>query len=145
MKRAIWFAVLAGILLAAALMLVYWLGAPRLLSVSPADGDSGVPASTAVELNFSRSMQVDTVIQRLSIEPQVPGAFAWLEDTLVFSPNDPWPAGETIKVQLEPGGRTQGALSFSMRAGLEWTFTIGQPRLAYIFMSSTRYRALAID
>lgn len=129
-------------LLAAGAGLVYWLGIPRLQAFSPADGASTLPAGTQIRLTFSQSMQPETVIQRLEIDPARPGNFTWQESdgqpdrTLVFTPEQPWEAGDSVRVTLLPGARSAGMFSPGIRQRTDWSFRIRQPELAYLYPSS---------
>jgi Tol biopolymer transport system component len=110
----------------------FW-GTPRLVEVSPAPNDAAVPAGASLRLTFSRSMQPDTVTERLTIDPPQTGSFRWEDDTLVFTPSQPWPSGKAVKVHLAPGARSDTTLSFPLRNEKSWSFTIGHPRLAYLY------------
>ena len=130
------------VLLAAGTGLVYWLGVPRLQDFSPADGASALPAGTQIRLTFSQSMQPETVIQRLEIDPARPGGFTWEESSsqpdriLVFTPEQPWDAGVTVRVTLLHGARSAGPFAPAMRQRASWSFRIRQPELAYLYPSS---------
>ncbi len=67
---------------------VAW-GTPRLLEASPAAGALDVPAGSALELTFSREMLAESVIERLEIQPQVPGDYSWQGNRLTFTPQIP--------------------------------------------------------
>ncbi len=73
MRKGLWITVLLGILLALLVILGYWLGTPRLLSVSPAPQASSVAPGASVLLNFSRPLQTSAIESRLSFEPAMPG------------------------------------------------------------------------
>jgi hypothetical protein len=109
------------------------LGLPEVVSVYPPDGSTDVQAGSEIRLEFSKPMQADSVLERLSIEPPTPGRFAWQDLTLAFIPDQPWQAGTPVQVQLEPGSKTSGSLSFHMREGASWSFRIRQPALAYLY------------
>lgn len=130
--------ILVLILLLAALLgaVVIWLSLPRVLAVLPADAAADVPAGEPLTLQFSRPMQPDTVEARLEIEPAVDGQFSWQGNTLVFTPSTRWPAGETVRVQLQAGARAQGLLSLPLQSGMEWSFAVRQPRLVFLFPSN---------
>jgi hypothetical protein len=115
--------------------ILYLLGAPRLVSVSPAAGARNVPAGSQLRLNFSRRMQAQSVASRLHIDPQQAGSFQWEGRALVFIPSSPWPSGSTVTVRLDAGSLAVGPLSFSIRQVAVWSFTIGEPRLLYLYPS----------
>jgi len=127
--------ILILVLLLAALVgaVLIWLSFPRLLSVAPSDGTTDVPAGAPLALEFSRPMRPDTVEQRLEIEPQIPGRFTWQERKLIFTPDEPWPAGETVQARLRAGAISQGFLSLPLQADEQWSFQVRQPRLLFLF------------
>jgi Tol biopolymer transport system component len=115
--------------------LIYWLTAPRLLKISPASGADNVPAASPLRLTFSLAMQPASVTERLSTDPPMKGKFTWEGNTLLFMPDLPWPSGETITVHLAAGGRSAGLLGLTLRQERQWTFTIGDSLLAYLYPS----------
>lgn len=126
---------LFGILLIIALVVggMYILLAPELVEISPADGESNVRAGSSIRLKFSRSMQTDSIIERLSFEPPHSGKYEWKDNTLIFSPSQPWPNGKTITATLARGGKSDDLIPLTIRNDFEWTFSIGQPLLVYLF------------
>lgn len=61
--------------------------APRVVSISPADGESVLDLRRKIEIVFSRSMDRRTTELAFSISPQVEGTFSWSDSkTLVFTP-----------------------------------------------------------
>jgi len=136
MRKQLLIILLLGILLALAVSLGYWWWTPRLLSVSPAAQSANVPAGAEVRLDFSRLMQTGSLESRLSFEPAMPGAYSWQGYTLVFKPAQPWPAGVTVQARLQPGARASGILSLPLTRGLDWSFTIRQPSIIYLYPAS---------
>lgn len=131
--RRVWtiLGVTAAILLAAAAFL--WISAPRLESFSPQGSALDVSAGSELRLTFSRPMDEVSVMERLSIEPALPGAFAWEGSTLVFTPSLPWPAGLMVQVRLASGARGKSWLSLPLSQEVSWTFFVRQPRLVYLY------------
>jgi hypothetical protein len=123
----------------------YWWGIPRLLTISPPDKAAAIRAGSEVWLEFSRPMQPDSVIERLKLDPPTTGKFTWQGNTLVFQPDQPWKAGSTVSVRLEPGARTAGALTFYMRQGATWSFQIRQPALAYLYPANGKADIYSLD
>ncbi len=132
MRKGLWITVLLGILLALLVMLGYWLGTPRLLSVLPAPQASNVAPDAQVLLNFTRPLQTSAIADRLAFEPAMDGTYSWQGSTLVFTPARPWPAGVTVQARLLPGAPASGILELALRQGLEWAFNIRQPSLVYL-------------
>jgi Tol biopolymer transport system component len=123
----------------------YWWTIPRLLEVSPHDGAVNTSASTPLRLVFSRAMQKDSVVEHLEIEPPVPGSFTWEGNNLIFTPNETWPVGGIVTVRLKAGARASGLLSWPMRQAANWTFTISQPRLAYLYPANLPAQVYLLD
>lgn len=108
--------------------------APRLVAVSPEPDAQAVPALASLRLTFSRPMDPESVATRLRISPPMPGDFAWEGTTLVFTPVRPWGRGQQVTVTLEAGARAR-LLGLSLRQAYSWSFTVEQPRLAYLWPS----------
>jgi dipeptidyl aminopeptidase/acylaminoacyl peptidase len=113
--------------------IIYLLGTPRLVSVSPEANARNVTAGSQLRLKFSRRMQAQSVADRLHIEPLQAGTFQWEGSTLVFTPSDPWPSGATVTVRLDAGARAAEPLAFSIAETAVWSFSIGEPRLLYLY------------
>lgn len=135
MKR-VWSIILFLLILAAGAGALYWFGAPQLISFAPLDAALDVPSSAPLRLDFSRLMEADSVAERLQIEPDIKGNLVWEGSSLVFTPDEPWPAGAAIQVVLERGARASRWPSSPMRQGASWTFTVGQPKLIYLYPTS---------
>ena len=114
----------------------YWFSTPQLVAFAPTDGALDVPASAPLRLDFSRLMEAGSVAQRLQIEPRVEGSFAWQEGSLIFTPDEPWPAGAAVRVMLQRGARAARWPSLPVRQDISWTFTVGQPQLVYLYPAS---------
>jgi len=145
MKSMLRILLVALILLSVAGTLVYWWGIPEVVSLYPPDGASDVRASSEIRMEFSKPMLAESVLEHLSIEPTTPGRFEWQERSLAFIPDQPWQAGTAVKVQLEPGSKTSGSLSFHMRQGASWSFRIRQPALAYLYPTGEPANIYALD
>jgi Tol biopolymer transport system component len=126
---------LAVVLLLLGLIGVIAWGAPRLVKISPAPGMVDVPAGSSLELTFSRAMQEDSVIDRLEIQPEIAGNFYWQENRLIFTPQLPWPPGTTVQVKLRSGSRASSFPVLPLLQDNETSFTIRQPRLAFLYPS----------
>jgi Tol biopolymer transport system component len=114
---------LAGLAVAAVFSL------PRLTAVSPARQAALVSARAPVRLTFNRPMDAASVEQALTLSPDVPGAFSWEDNTLIFRPALAWPLSSTVTVQLR-GGRSQAGLP--LLGTQAWSFAVGPLRLAYL-------------
>lgn len=88
-------------------------------------------STSAITLRFSEAMDHDSVTARFRTEPALDGAFSWSGMTLTFKSATTLVPGSSYTVFLEPG-----ALSENGRAVLaeyRYTFTVRQPRIAYLF------------
>ena len=136
---------LFGLGLALVAGLWYWRASPTLVEVFPVAGSRSVPASLPMRLTFSRPMQPASVETRLSIRPALRGAFTWEGNTLIFTPAQSWPAGETVEVRLAVGAQTAGLIPLSLRNEQTWSFTVGRPLLAYLWPSGGLADLYALD
>ena len=121
MNRRLLLGVVAVAILAG-LVLVLRANLPSVALVSPADGEIRVAIGSPIKLTFSDVMQPESVEQNLIIQPSVPGSFSWDENTLTFTPEQPWPSGEQVNVTLKAGARSR--LGLPMINGLGWMFSI---------------------
>ena len=137
MKRLRLTIVLLVLVLLPAGGITYLLGAPRLISVTPQANAEEVAVLSSLRLEFSRRMNANSVTDRLEIFPQQAGGFTWDERgrTMIFTPSETWPSGETVQVRLLRGAYASGFLPFSIREEASWSFTIAQPRLIYLYPS----------
>jgi Tol biopolymer transport system component len=144
MKRLLPILIL-GVVVALATGLFYQFAAPRLEAVEPSTGSAEVPAGASLRMTFSRTMQPESVLERLNITPEVNGEFRWEGQTLTFVPASGWPGGRTIQVSLDPGARNQGLVSFGMREGYTGTFDVSRPRLVYLYPADGAANLYAIQ
>lgn len=133
--RRLWILLLLLLVVLGLTGAILWFNIPRLVAFNPADGSLDVSGSERIQLNFSRSMQPETVYERLKIDPEVPGDYTWQGRNLVFTPQTPWPSGVTVQLNLEKGARAAGLLSLPTLVETSWSFTIRQPRLLYLYPS----------
>lgn len=129
-RSAILLPLLAALGVAVGLGAAATFAAPRIASVSPAPGATGISALAPVEIAFTRPMRPESAQERFSVTGGVRGAFEWQGNTLVFRPQDGWPMGSLVTVRLAAGSRSTGGLP--VLSAWEWSFTIGQPRVAFL-------------
>jgi Tol biopolymer transport system component len=133
MKARIAVGLVVLLLLVAGGMLFYaWKTTPSLVDVYPLQAAQNMPSTTPIRLVFSHPMLLASVTERLSIDPVIPGSFAWDGNTLTFTPDQAWPAGSLVKVRLDAGARSASWLSFSMISS-SWSFTTSGAMLAYLW------------
>jgi dipeptidyl aminopeptidase/acylaminoacyl peptidase len=125
------------------LFLVALFSVPRLERISPAPESRGVPSTAPIRLTFNQAMDRLSVESRIAIEPQYPVRFAWEGQTLSVLPLDPWVEGSTVTVQVAAGARSMRFLP--MLQGHSWSFTIGAPRILYLWPAGGQADLYAID
>lgn len=130
-RRLTFFLLILLVIFGTAILYVW--GTPRLLDVSPAVNANNVPSGASLRLTFSRPMQPASVTGRISLDPAQKGVYTWDGNTLVFTPSQAWPSGQTVHVRLASGAQAAGLLPFSLRDPVDWTFTTGHPRLVYLY------------
>lgn len=108
--------------------------APRVSQVSPRPDAVQVSSLASLRVQFSRMMNPESVIDRLSIDPPIAGEFEWQGETLVFTPERPWPEGGDVQVELDAGARS--AQFLPLLFGERWSFQVGAARLIYLWPSA---------
>jgi Tol biopolymer transport system component len=136
-------AVLALLLAGGAL--AAWFFAPRLVLSTPAPGAVQVPENAALQLEFSHVMALDSLQAHLKITPTVSGAFSSEGKHMVFTPDEPWPRGEIIKVELQSGARAIQFPGLPLLQAVSWQFQISRTRLAYLWPSDGPASLYALD
>jgi Tol biopolymer transport system component len=135
MKIRILFGVIGLLLLVAAGMGIFaWNSKPQLIEIYPQTGAVNVSATSPIRLVFSRRMAHETVTARLKIDPTLDGTYSWDKNTLTFTPGEPWPGGQEINLQLEPGARAAIWLSIPM-GRKSWSFKTSVEAMAYLWPS----------
>jgi hypothetical protein len=138
-------AVILPVVLVAAGMVYYaWKSKPRLIEINPQAGAGHVSAAASIRLVFSRSMNRETISERLNIEPAVGGTFNWDENILTFTPDEAWPDGQEVNLRLEAGARASSWLAFPMD-GQSWAFTTRRGMLAYLWPADGAADIYALD
>jgi Tol biopolymer transport system component len=125
---------IVGLALLLALVLAVVFGTPRVIKFSPPAGNRQVPSTAPIVIEFSREMDAASVESRLTIDPLPAGRFVWQGKALVFEPDAPWPEAAEITVRLSAGSRTRRFIP--MLRGASWSFTIGAPRVLYLWPSN---------
>lgn len=106
---------------------------PRLVQVSPAPDARQVARFAPIRLEFNQVLTLDSLRERLKIEPEQPGRFHWEGKSLIFTPDQPWQYGATIQVTLERGARSASFPWLALQEGAAWQFHVSQRRLAYLW------------
>lgn len=126
-RRRWWLAPVGAVLF---LIIFFALAMPRVQSVQPAAGATGVPAEKPLRISFSRPMDRESVEVRFSVSPKVEGELRWQSSTLVYSPSEGWPLGERISVRMRAGARS--SLFLPMLRDQAWSFEVAQRRITYL-------------
>lgn len=121
------------VIVAVAATAIYWFGFPQVQAFYPQEGSDTVAAGTPIRITFSRPMQLDSVLDNLSIEPDTEIETRWEASTLVIEPIRPWKAGALVQVRLAAGSRAAGLLPLPVQESIAWSFTIRQPRLLFLY------------
>ena len=72
-------------------------------------------------------------MEHLKIKPESDVTAELSENTLIISPDEPWPSGATIEIQLQPGAQSSSWIPLTLREGQAWSFTIRQPGLICLY------------
>lgn len=132
-------------IVAVAATAIYWFGFPQVQAFSPEEGSDRVAAGAAIRLTFSRPMQPESVLDRLSITPDIEVDIRWEASTLVVEPKQPWRSGTLVEVRLAAGARAAGLLPLPVQDELAWSFTIRQPRLFFLYPANSAANIYWLD
>jgi Tol biopolymer transport system component len=78
-------------------------------------------------------MQAESVRENLTIVPALPGSFAWQGNSLIFTPEQAWPAGTTVQIRLATGSLPAHFPALPMQQETTWSFSVRQPHLLYLY------------
>jgi Tol biopolymer transport system component len=123
----------ALVAVALVLAILALLGMPRIVQTQPAADTEFVPSTASIRITFNRAMDRVSVESRFTIDPPHGGHFVWDESgkNLSFVPDDPWPAGAQITYGIRAGSRSNFFLPVLRTK--QWSFSVGVPRLAYLW------------
>ena len=85
---------------------------------------------TIVAIQFSEAMKRDSVAERLSFDPPLPGALSWSGSRLIYRPAEPLADGADYAVTLKSGAEAEGGRT--LLADVRFTFTVVGRRVAYL-------------
>ncbi len=118
-------------------------GRPKVLGFFPDADAIAVPAFAPLRVTFDRQMSPSGTESALLADPPRPGTFEWQGNTLVFTPDSPWPRGETITVTLLTAARTSGGIPLAQP--LTWSFRTAPTLLAYLWPADAPADLYALD
>ncbi|MFN2144941.1 MAG: Ig-like domain-containing protein [Anaerolineales bacterium] len=116
---------------------------PEVVSTSPNTIPGGLPNTATIEIIFSRRMNRESVIERLTISPQIEVKTVWDEETLRIIPMEVWPAGAEVNVTLAGGARSR--IGLPARSGAGWNFRIAPISLAYLWPADGASQLYLLD
>lgn len=102
----------------------------RVVDVAPADGAADVPITTALRLEFSRTMDPASVEASFRLEPAVAGRWLWAGRVATFQPQGALSPATDYTVRLETGALD--ARGRPLRAGQIWQFRTRAPQMLYL-------------
>ncbi|MGA2512571.1 MAG: Ig-like domain-containing protein [Candidatus Limnocylindrales bacterium] len=119
-------------------------GAPTVVSVSPAPGAESVGVGSSIQVTFDRLMDTQKVLAGLSLKPDTTYQASWNGDVLTLSPTKPLQYGTTYTVSIgDPAVDTDGtklppyAASFrTVDVGLKVTSLVPAPNVAGVSIYS---------
>jgi Tol biopolymer transport system component len=135
--------ILGLIVLLAAAGITALLLRPEVVTISPQAAPGGLPNTATVEIVFSRRMQRESVIERLTISPEIEVKTIWDEQTLRVIPMETWPSGAEVTVTLESGA--QSRLRLPAASGVSWSFRIAPLSLAYLWPAGGESQLYLLD
>lgn len=128
LRRIILFSVIA-LLAVAGIVVVLLL--PKIEAVGPETLPGGLPNDTSIEIVFTRRMDRESVLDQLTISPEIEVKSVWDEHTLRLIPMEAWPSGAKVEISLTAGATSR--LGLPLRQGAAWSFQIAPVQLAYLW------------
>ena len=111
------------------LIAAVFLSLPQLTVIAPAPGAQNVSSRAPIRLTFDHPMAHSSVEAAFRLAPAQPGTFSWAGETLTFTPSQPWPRGLVVTVSVTGSAGQRG---LPLKGLASWTFTVSQPRIAYL-------------
>jgi dipeptidyl aminopeptidase/acylaminoacyl peptidase len=100
---------------------------------------SGAAHSTSpITIKFSEAMNHDSVTAHFHLDPapSTPGKFSWNGTTLTYQVADALTPGGTYTVTLDAGAQSEDGRT--LLADYRYSFTIRQPRIAYLYPADSK-------
>lgn len=136
---------IALLLLLITIVVLFRWNTPHITNVYPTEADGNVPAGTPLNIVFSIPIDIESLQDHLTIEPENTGVFAVEEKNVTFTPDHPWESGRTITITLEAGFRSAVWPRLPALQDETWTFHISQPLLAYLYPSDGLAEIYTVD
>lgn len=74
-----------------------------IINTTPVNGTNTHSARDPVSITFNQPVDAQSIEQKWTITPQLPGKFTWQENTLSFTPNSPFTANNSYQIAIAPG------------------------------------------
>jgi len=134
---------IAALAALAGLALVAILARPQVTELRPPPGAENLSPRARLQITFNQPMNPATVEAALRIEPALPGTLTWNSDgtALTFTPGQSWPLLSQVRVSLAGG---QNRLGLPLFEQIEWTFTVGRERIAFLSGEPPNLAAISI-
>src|ERR1700752_1242146 len=132
-------AVLAAVI-GVVMMLGSWIG----ISVQATGLDQEVGPYGPLTLTFSQPVDPDSILDRLSIQPEGSGRFEWADEkTLHFVPDTPLRAGASYQLTLSDG--RIGANGEVLRKEQSWPVLVRTPKVVYLTVTNGLGQLWTVD
>jgi Tol biopolymer transport system component len=126
----IWLGIIAVAATISALAILSGVAEVRVVDVSPADGQEGVPITAPIRISFSRPMEPYGVGENLRIEPEVLGRLEWDGKEATFWPHSGLAPDTVYRVTVGAGATSEGGRP--MGEPYTWQFRTRAPQLLYL-------------
>lgn len=124
-----------------------WASYIRLLPLvefyAPTEEETRVSPFQVVEIRFSRPMNMENVIEHVTITPNVEWAYRWETDRVEIFPANEWPRGTEIQIEIAAGAKS--ALGLGIQQDIRWSFTTMPTLLAYLWPSDSDAAIYVLD
>jgi len=113
--------------------IVSWRMAPRVVEISPSPNGKPLLGEQLLQITFSRPMAAESVENHLSAQPPQSGTISWnhAQDSLTFTPHQPWPSGETLTLHLASGAKAHNGVP--LLQSHTWDFEVSPSHLVYLW------------
>ena len=116
---------------------------PKVISVYPPNDQSDTLSASTIQITFNQEMNTTILNDLLLIEPAVSGSYTWVDRSLVFTPDAPWPADTKISYRLSP--QVKSSLGLPVINGASWRFSIKHAWLVYLINHNGKSELYRLD
>lgn len=124
--------IIVGIgLLLVCLLVTAWLLSPKIRGLPL--GEGSLRGRQPVDIQFSQTMNPESVEGLFSLTPEIPGKITWNNDRdrLTFLPDETWPSGTSVVFTIQAGARSHLRLPLTRK--VTWRAEISPYLLAYLW------------